>query len=277
MSYKKSVRLTERERFSFYLRTGRIAPEVKAEPENDTLETKFNPYHDPENGRFTFAPGGPKSLRSVVTSWGKYKPKAVKPKKPHTISGRRLDVPIPPAKPSDPVPTERRPDGSITVNIPPASEPNAPDIIVTARKPSDTESIILNPTGKGVRSDSGGDGHFGASRIRRNRNKFPTGRGSHQGVDLLSEPGQDILAPISGKIREARSGRGPFSGIEISSKNGDLKVKMFYLAPDPALIGKTVTAGRLLERRKTCMYQAAPMAAQFSTIFMSNFAQRISL
>jgi len=75
MPQKKSLRLTERERFSFYLRTGRIAPEVKAEPESDTLETKFNPYHDPENGRFTFAPGGPKSLRSVVTSWGKYKPK----------------------------------------------------------------------------------------------------------------------------------------------------------------------------------------------------------
>jgi len=64
---------------------------VKAEPENDTLETKFNPYHDPENGRFTFAPGGPKSLRSVVTSWGKYKPKAVKPKtelKPSSVDAQ---------------------------------------------------------------------------------------------------------------------------------------------------------------------------------------------
>ncbi|MCB2014486.1 MAG: hypothetical protein R3E11_07155 [Sphingobium sp.] len=81
MSQKKALRLTERERFSYYLRTGFIAPEVKAEPADQAaLETKFNPYHDPENGRFTFAPGGPQSRRSVVTSWGKYKSRAVKPK-----------------------------------------------------------------------------------------------------------------------------------------------------------------------------------------------------
>lgn len=36
--------------FSHYLRTGRWP----------TVEVKFNPYHDPRNGRFTFAPGGPK-------------------------------------------------------------------------------------------------------------------------------------------------------------------------------------------------------------------------
>lgn len=36
--------------FSTFLRTGRRAPP------ND-VELKFNPYHDPGNGRFTFAPG----------------------------------------------------------------------------------------------------------------------------------------------------------------------------------------------------------------------------
>lgn len=34
----------------------------------DSREFKFNPYHDPRNGRFTFAPGGPQSLRHVVVS-----------------------------------------------------------------------------------------------------------------------------------------------------------------------------------------------------------------
>ena len=79
MHHKTSQRLTECERFYYYLRTGRILPDVKAEQESDTLETKFNPYHDPENGRFTFAPGGPNSLRGGVTSWGKYRPKLSKP------------------------------------------------------------------------------------------------------------------------------------------------------------------------------------------------------
>jgi hypothetical protein len=48
--------------FDYYLRTGR---RIALEAPCCTLETKFNPWHDPENGRFTFAgqgrhfPGGP--------------------------------------------------------------------------------------------------------------------------------------------------------------------------------------------------------------------------
>ncbi|MEZ5654813.1 MAG: hypothetical protein R3E04_02815 [Sphingobium sp.] len=74
MSNARRARFTERERFSYYLRTGRMLPEFKFEPdgaeEAAPLETKFNPYHDPANGRFTFAPGGPRSLSHVTTSWG---------------------------------------------------------------------------------------------------------------------------------------------------------------------------------------------------------------
>jgi len=44
--------------FEAYLRTGRrsglVAPTRR-------MERKFNPYHDPENGQFTFAPGGQRS------------------------------------------------------------------------------------------------------------------------------------------------------------------------------------------------------------------------
>jgi len=39
------------------LRTGRIV----SDPADEPLETKFNPYHDPENGQFTFGPGGSQS------------------------------------------------------------------------------------------------------------------------------------------------------------------------------------------------------------------------
>lgn len=50
--------------FAAWLRTGRwpiIAP-------RNSVELKFNPYHDPRNGQFTFAPGGPRSLSRVVVS-----------------------------------------------------------------------------------------------------------------------------------------------------------------------------------------------------------------
>lgn len=49
--------------FSVWLRTGR--PPTRTA---DGIELKFNPYHDPRNGQFTFAPGGAKSLSRVVIS-----------------------------------------------------------------------------------------------------------------------------------------------------------------------------------------------------------------
>ena len=53
--------------FSHYLRTGqRLPDESFAEEQN--VELKFNPYHDPRNGQFTFAPGGPRSSGEVIIS-----------------------------------------------------------------------------------------------------------------------------------------------------------------------------------------------------------------
>lgn len=64
---------SERRAFEHFLRTGRrLVPPPAAAP-----ECKFNPYHDPRNGRFTFAPGGPKSLQNALFSdrRGLWKPK----------------------------------------------------------------------------------------------------------------------------------------------------------------------------------------------------------
>ncbi|MBB5687776.1 hypothetical protein [Sphingobium boeckii] len=55
-----------RKAFTYYLRTGRRVPESMFKPKH--LEVKFNPYHDPLNGRFTFAPGGPRSLSHILVS-----------------------------------------------------------------------------------------------------------------------------------------------------------------------------------------------------------------
>jgi len=54
----------QRQAFSHWLRTGQLLRPRAA----DGRELKFNPDHDPDNGRFTFAPGGPRSLASVVVS-----------------------------------------------------------------------------------------------------------------------------------------------------------------------------------------------------------------
>ncbi len=54
-----------RSAFDLYLRTGRRLVHETLEV---SLERKFNPYHDPRNGQFTFAPGGPRSLTHVMIS-----------------------------------------------------------------------------------------------------------------------------------------------------------------------------------------------------------------
>ncbi|OYY73072.1 hypothetical protein [Sphingomonas sp. 28-63-12] len=51
------IQISDNERrraFSVWLRTGRL-PNLR---DTDGVAVKFNPWHDPRNGRFTFAPGG---------------------------------------------------------------------------------------------------------------------------------------------------------------------------------------------------------------------------
>jgi hypothetical protein len=55
----------ERLAFEYFLRTGRLLP---PQASSRAVEQKFNPYHDPRDGRFTFAPGGPRSLSHVIIS-----------------------------------------------------------------------------------------------------------------------------------------------------------------------------------------------------------------
>ncbi len=67
---------TDRRRiFSVWLRTGRLPTE-----QTGGIELKFNPYHDPRNGQFTFAPGGPRLLSRVIISHGRSRPSG--PQKP---------------------------------------------------------------------------------------------------------------------------------------------------------------------------------------------------
>lgn len=58
-----------RQIFSVWLRTGRLPTE-----QTGGIELKFNPYHDPRNGQFTFAPGGLRSLSRVIISHRRSRP-----------------------------------------------------------------------------------------------------------------------------------------------------------------------------------------------------------
>jgi hypothetical protein len=71
--HPREFKSAERSAFDYYLRTGRRL-RAASPPER-----KFNPWHDPRNGQFTFAPGGPRSLTNPVFSdkRGLWKPKPV--------------------------------------------------------------------------------------------------------------------------------------------------------------------------------------------------------
>lgn len=94
--------------------------------------------------------------------------------------------------------------------------------------------IMISPTGKGPRKwDKHGSGAYGA----------PRGGRAHKGVDYVCVPGQVVVSPIAGTVtREARPyAEGPWSGVVIESPN--ISVMLFYLAPDPAVIGRVVAQG----------------------------------
>ena len=90
---------------------------------------------------------------------------------------------------------------------------------------------------RGLRGvDRKGDGSFGSVRSQ-NGKKYP-----HKGLDILTEPGDVIVAPISGKI--AHIGKaystGDLGSIHIMS--GTMRVKLLYVECS-RYIGSDVVAG----------------------------------
>lgn len=80
-----------------------------------------------------------------------------------------------------------------------------------------------------LRSDSMGEGQYGASRSGGTR--------KHQGIDLIVTPGQKVFAPFRSKVVRYASPYGNadtrFSGILIQGldKWSDYSIKIFYMIP----------------------------------------------
>lgn len=91
--YKSAERLA----FEHYLRTGQ---RLSAAAWSEGVEHKFNPYHDPRDGRFTFAPGGPRSLSHVVISHrrGLHRDQQQDSGTVQTVEARASSAPIRPAQ-----------------------------------------------------------------------------------------------------------------------------------------------------------------------------------
>jgi LysM repeat protein len=99
-----------------------------------------------------------------------------------------------------------------------------------------SKSEFVNPTGQGLRNDSGGQGHYHAVRNRNGK------AGLHKGIDILSTTGQAVKAPISGTLQISNPNN-VHQGFKIVSDDGKTVVKVFYAKYDPNLVGKRVNAG----------------------------------
>lgn len=101
---------------------------------------------------------------------------------------------------------------------------------------------FMNPTGKKIRHDARGAGHYGARRTKIVAGKTVVYR--HDGTDYEAEPGQVVIAPFTGIIeREARPYAG-YSGLVLAGTRA--RAKLFYVKPDPELMGKSVKLGHRL-------------------------------
>jgi murein DD-endopeptidase MepM/ murein hydrolase activator NlpD len=90
--------------------------------------------------------------------------------------------------------------------------------------------------------DSGGCGHFGASRNRAG------GSGTHKGQDIRCTPGATVYAPFAGTISRLSvpyADDSRFSGV-VLEVNPALIVKIMYMQPKSGIVGQTVEPGDTL-------------------------------
>jgi murein DD-endopeptidase MepM/ murein hydrolase activator NlpD len=95
---------------------------------------------------------------------------------------------------------------------------------------------VLNPMI--LREDKGGSGRYGSGRIGH----------THQGMDFVCRPGQEVYAPFAGRIvRSAQpyANDARWEGLVLQSRDGDYECKLFYctLIED---VGAYVQRGQLV-------------------------------
>lgn len=99
-------------------------------------------------------------------------------------------------------------------------------------------------TGKGIRVDPAGDGHYGSAR----------GDRLHNGEDYLCDEGQVVRAPFNMLIERVAnpSANKPLSGIKW--KYGKSEGKIFYFEPKLSLVGTMVNKGTIIGTAQSCSF-----------------------
>jgi hypothetical protein len=109
--------------------------------------------------------------------------------------------------------------------------------------------IIISPTGEHLRMDGAGHGYYGA----------PRGSRLHLGHDYPCTAGQNIVAPITGRIsRIARpySDDQTYFGCEIVGKR--CTVKLFYVLLTPGFVGREVSQGEIIGKAQSISKKYGP-------------------
>ncbi len=97
--------------------------------------------------------------------------------------------------------------------------------------------LITSPTGLGIRSDTKGNGHYGAKR----------GIRIHLGTDFLCKPGQEITCPIDGGIITRENY--PYADLSyngLTIRNKDITIVMYYCKALPGIVRQNVFRGQYI-------------------------------
>lgn len=163
-----------RQAFVHYLRTGQCLPERAFGSAQGRREVKFNPYHDPRDGRFTFASGGASSRAAV-------------PKRPRTrLAGEALS-------------------GRSAASVRPTRIDTAPKALATGFddgvfRPQRSTAALLKPAQFEVESRSRSRSNYDALiRPMTLERVFPGWAGAAAGV--IINPADDFFQ-VSGPARE---------------------------------------------------------------------------
>lgn len=95
---------------------------------------------------------------------------------------------------------------------------------------------MIPPTTGGIRSDTAGDGHFGA----------PRGNRTHKGTDYRCYPNEPVSAPMFGKIVRLAKPYGDDKWLGVLIRNSTYEGKLFYMDPYTDRIGSYVTEGECI-------------------------------
>lgn len=219
----------ERRAFEHYLRSGR---RLVAEHEPATgagLGVKFNPWHDPLDGQFTFAPGGARSGGNGAVA--------------RSDRASKISTRIPPAT------NGKR---GLAVRLPLPADAPYEEVVAEKVKAGATRVWPVAGDGRPARRGEIGpndlpysDGRFSPDGSYRTK---PDGSPkSHMGVDLPATIGTPVLSAANGKVEGVSSANG-YGKIVIVVHEDGTRALYGHLSEHLVRAGDRVTIGQTIGR-----------------------------